>query len=154
WWSNTPEGAVVAIWREPQVTKVALQEQFDKPATRFTIPLPGLIFLCQPGIAPWVYAVKKRPASDQDKVFAAPLFNVFANGRSCQGTHHYPEDVAKQIESFMLAFFSPGEYGERSKQYPKDLKGLWQSIDKKRSFPMKDLVGHGTVRDLMLMGVR
>ncbi len=151
WWTNTPDGPVVALWREPQVSKVALQERYDVPATRFTIPLPGLIFLCKPGVAPWVYAAKKRPTTGTETVYVAPLFNVFEDGRSCPGTHKYPTDVAEQPDSFMLAFFSPGEYRQSSKKHPKSLKALWKSIDGKKSYPVRDLIEHGTVKDLMTM---
>ena len=61
WWQNTRSGPVFALYVEPKIWKLALQEDIKKPPQRFTIPLPGLIFLCTPGQAPWVYAVKKRP---------------------------------------------------------------------------------------------
>ncbi len=154
WWTNTPDGPVVAVWRGPTITKVALQEQYDKPAIRFTIPLPGLIFLCKPGQAPWVYAAKKRPTSEHEKVYAAPTFNTFATGRVCPGTHKFPMDLGEMPDSFFRSFFSTtGDLGDRSKKYPRNLKALWKSLDGKRSYPVRDLVEHGTIKDLMVMRV-
>lgn len=155
WWTNTPKGAVVALWEEPRVRRVALQEEALETPDRFTIPFPGLIFLCQPGQAPWVYAAKKRPASPKDPVYKAPCFNVFDDGRVCPGTHKFPMDISEVPDSFWRSFFSPtGDHHERSKAYPRDLKKRWTSIKGKPEYPLKDLVKHGTVEDLMRMGVR
>ncbi len=82
WWQNTRGGPVFAIYVEPKVRRVALLEDATKPARRFKIPLPGLIFLCSPGQAPWVYAVKKKPTKETDIVYKAPLCNIFANSES------------------------------------------------------------------------
>lgn len=153
-WTNTPEGAVVAVWREPQVTKVALQEEFGKEARRFTIPLPGLIFLCRQGkpLAPYVYAAKKRPAKVTDLVFRAPTYNVFTDGRVCPGTHKFPTDPAEVPDSFFRSFFSPtGDSQARSKRHPKSLVKLWEQLDGKKRYPSDDLVKHGSVKDLMEM---
>lgn len=64
WWANTRGGPLFALYVEPQVRKLALQEEAGKPPHRFTIPLPGFIFLCFPGRPPWVYAVKKKPTKE------------------------------------------------------------------------------------------
>ena len=150
WWTNTPQGPVVAVYADPQVWKVALQVSLDKPARRFEIPLPGLIFLCAPSRPPWVYAVKKRPAKPADEVYKAPLCNVFVNGRSCPGSHNYPNDVRETVRSFFLSFFSiAGDLRDRSLMFPDNVVKLWEFLDKKKTFPMDDLVECGTVADLM-----
>jgi len=69
WWQNTRSGPVFALYAEPKVWKLALQEDIKKTPQRYTIPLPGLIFLCTPGQAPWVYAVKRRPIKETDIVY-------------------------------------------------------------------------------------
>ncbi len=155
WWSNTPQGPMVAVYADPQVWKVALQVSLDKPARRFRIPLPGLIFLCAPSRPPWVYAVKKRPAGHDDEVYKAPLCNVFANGRSCPGSHNYPNDVRETVRSFFLAFFSvAGDLRDRSLMFPDSVVQLWEFLDKKKVFPMDDLVEYCTVGDLMRAELR
>ena len=55
-------GQVVALWRPPQVWPVALQREAFKPPARLRLPMPGLVFVCSPGRAPWVYAALERPA--------------------------------------------------------------------------------------------
>ncbi len=152
WWSNTRGGPVFALYVEPKVRKLALQREADKPPQRFEIPLPGFIFLCSQGRPPWVYAVKKKPTKETDIVYKAPLCNIHQNGRSCQGSHKYPARVADIVESFFISFFTPtGDMGNRSNTFPNNLVGLWKSLNKKKKFPIGDLLQHGTIKDLMNM---
>jgi hypothetical protein len=122
WWQNTRGGPVFALYVEPKIWKLALQEDIKKPPQRFTLPLPGLIFLCTPGQAPWVYAVKKRPTRETDTVYRAPLANIFSNGRSCPGSHQYPTRINEVVQSFFVSFFSAtADLSHRSKKYPKNV---------------------------------
>ena len=149
-WCNTRDGEVEGIWVEPGARILALQEQALEQPTRYNIPIPGLIFLCKSGSPPWVYAVKRRPTKPTDPVYKAPFYNVFSNGRVCPGTHKFPIDRGKIPDSFFRSFFSPtGDYDDRSKKHPNTLKKLWQELDGKKTYPLKDLVAHGTVQDLM-----
>ncbi len=160
WWANTPQGPLVSVYVEPQVWKVALQVSLDKPARRLQLPQPGLIFLCAPSRPPWVYAVKKRPTKPTDAVYNAPLCNIFKGGRSCPGSHQYPNDVRETVSSFFLSFFSKaGDLRDRSVMFPDSVVKLWDFLDlgpdashagdKKRKFPLDDLVELCTVNDLM-----
>ena len=56
WWNQGETGQVAALWRPPQVWSVALQREAFKPPARLRLPMPGLVFVCSPGRAPWVYA--------------------------------------------------------------------------------------------------
>ncbi len=154
WWLNTKGGPVFALYVEPKVRKLALQEDVGTPPRRFTVPLPGFIFLCSPGRPPWVYAVKKKPTKLTDVVYKAPLCNIFEDGRTCPGNHKYPTRVADIVQSFFLSFFTAtADLHNRSQAFPKNIVGLWEYLDKKKRFPLQDLVKHGTVEDLMTMGV-
>ena len=155
WWRNSRSGSIIALYEKPRTRKVALQEDINKPAQRFTIPLPGLVFLCSPGRPPWVYAVKKKPTKETDRIFKAPLLNVFANGLTCPGSHHYPERVADVVESFFVSFFSnTADLANRSKRFPNSVVQLWKFLDKKTSYPCEDLVEHGSIKDLLKMEMR
>ena len=150
WWQNTRGGPVFALYVEPKVRRVALQEEAGKPPRRFKIPLPGLIFLCSPGEPPWVFAVKKKPTKETDIVYKAPLCNVFEDGHSCPGNHRYPTRVADIVPSFFMSFFSPTAHlSNRSVMFPQSVVRLWEYLDKKMKFPLDDLVKHGMIRDLM-----
>lgn len=155
WWTNTADGAVTAIYQKPQKRLIALQTSAKDPPRRFNIPLPGLIFLCSPGKAPWVYAVKAKPARPTDVVYRAPLCNIFNDGKSCPGNHNYPADAGEIPDSFFKSFFSPtADLAKRSVKYPQSVVGLWESLEGESVFPVDDLVKHGTVKDLLQMRMR
>ncbi len=152
WWENTRGGPLFALYVEPKVRKVALKETAEKPPRRFTIPLPGLIFLCSPGKPPWVFAVKKKPTKEADIVYRAPLCNINSNGRSCPGNHRYPTRVGDIVQSFFMSFFSPtADLKNRSQAFPTNVVLLWKYLNKKRTFPLDDLVKHGILKDLFEM---
>lgn len=155
WWTNTADGPVYALYEAPRLRKVALQVQAMGQPRRFTIPLPGLVFLCSPGRPPWVFAVKKKPTKLTDTVYEAPLCNIFEDGRSCPGNHKYPTRVEDTIESFFTSFFSPtANLRGRSLNFPQNVVQLWEFLDGKTKYPLEDMVKHGTVQDLMRMEMR
>lgn len=152
WWSNTKRGPIFALYVEPKIRKFALLEDANKPPRRFTLPMPGFIFLCTPSQAPWVFAVKKRPTKETDVVYKSPLCNIHESGRSCAGTHQYPNRVADIVHSFFASFYTPtADLRNRSQAFSQNVVLLWEHLNNKKRFPMVDLVKHGTVRDLMEM---
>lgn len=152
WWRNTRSGPIFALYEPPKIRTLALQLDIEKPPTRYKIPLPGFVFLAAPARPPWVFAVKRRPTKETDQIFHAPLLNIFNNGRSCGGSHKYPNRVGDVIESFFISFFShTADKSNRSKRYPKDVMKLWEFLDKKKGYPMDDLIQFGVISDLMKM---
>ena len=149
WWGNR-DGCTAGLWRPAQVWKIALQLDPFKPAERLALPMPGLLFLAQPGRAPWVFAAKARPTKMTDEVFNAPLFNIFTNGLSCPGSHKYPLDPSQAPEDFFLSFFTTAgdHHGNRSKKH-KDLLKLWRSLNGKKTYPLDDLVKAGTLEQII-----
>ena len=150
WWNQGETGQVVALWRPPQVWPVALQrEAFQSPA-RLRLPMPGLVFVCSPGRAPWVYAAPERPTDPEQQLYRAPAFNVFRDGRVCPGSHRFPEEVGRIPESFFQSFFPlTGDSQGRSKQHPDNLQALWEELDGKVEYPTEDLVPQCTVGHAM-----
>ena len=150
WWGQGRDGPEVSLWRSARIWAVALQTEAFKQPRRFKLPMPGLIFISSPGRPPRVYAAKKRPTSPHDVIYHAPLFNVFTNGTTCPGTHKYPQNIAEIPESFFTSFFTPAaNYGGRSKKYPQDLLKLWEELDGKTRYPLKDLVPVGKIEDIL-----
>ena len=150
WWQHRQDGApVVALWRPPQVWPAALQLEPFKPPLRFRLPMPGLIFVCRPGSPPGVVAVKRRPTTPEEPIYRAPLYNVYPDGNTCPGSHKYSEDVSKIPDEFFTAFFTQSLGGEVSHKYGHDLLKLWENIDGKRRFPLRDLMPCGKVANLM-----
>ena len=72
WWNQGETGQVVALWRPPQVWPVALQREAFKPPARLRLPMPGLVFVCSPGRAPWVYAALERPSDPEQQLYRTP----------------------------------------------------------------------------------
>ena len=150
WWSNTKRGVNTAIYIPPKVRIITLQEVIDKPARRFTLPIPPLVFLCSPGRAPAVYAVKRKPTHLTEVTYNAPFTNVYREGSSCPGNHKYPQEVGKIPNNFFLSFFTTaGDVKNRSKQFPENVLHLWADMDGKKTYPMGDLVKLGTIKDLL-----
>lgn len=155
WWTNSKSGPVTALWVEPGVRRLALQTEALKPE-RYNVPLPGLIFLCRPGQSPMVYAAYSRPTSPKERVYKAPLANVYDDGRTCAGNHKYPANIADIPDDFFRSFFSAGaNLDMRSKKHQKNIIDMWKELDraKKTEYPLLDLVYHGTVQDLMVQRI-
>ena len=72
WWNQGETGQVVALWRPPQIWPVALQREAFQPPARLRLPMPGLVFVCSPGRAPWVYAALERPTDAGQQLYRAP----------------------------------------------------------------------------------
>ncbi len=150
WWNQGGTGQVVALWRPPQVWSVALGREAFKPPARLRLPMPGLVFVCSPGRAPWVYAATERPSYAEQQLFRAPAFNVFSDGRVCPGSHRFPEEVGRIPESFFQSYFSlTGDSRNRSKKHPENLVELWEELDGKSEYPAEDLVPQCTVSHAM-----
>jgi hypothetical protein len=150
WWSMGPEGDEVALWRSPRVWRAALVVEAFQPPRRFTLPMPGLVFVCSAGRPPSVFAAKRRPAGPHYPLYHAPLLNLFSDGGSCTGTHKYGQDVGQHPEEFFTAFFSnAGHTSGRSRKHPNNLLALWEELDGKKSYPIRDMVLFGTVEQVM-----
>jgi len=160
WWKNTRTGPYTAFYIPPRMRNTVVDiggRKGKEEIRRYTIPMPGLIFLCSPHMSPWVYAVKKAPESESDLVYRAPMPNIHQNGKSCGGSHKYPDAVENIPESFFTSFFTNTDDLEaRSVLYPKNIITLWQYLHKKKitEFPLDDLVHHGTIQDLLKMEMR
>ena len=150
WWRSGRNGQEVAVWRPPRVWRVALMAEPLKPPRRFSLPMPGLVFICSRGNPPGVWAAKRRPASPEDLVYKAPAFNIFSSGLSCQGTHHYGAELNQLPEEFFASFFSPtGDPKNRSIRHPDNLLALWEELDGREKYPNDDLVEYCRVKDLL-----
>lgn len=152
-WMNCAHGETYYLWDEPRIRRIALKQHFDKPAKRYLIPTPGLIFLCSIGKSPMVYAAKRRPTNMKDLVYRAPFANVFDNGGVCAGSHKWPIDPYQIPDSFFTSFFSPtANLENRSVKFPHNIIQMWEYLHKNKvqKYPLSDLVQHGTMIDLKM----
>lgn len=150
WWRHSEAGTVTAIWKQPMVWPVALQSRAMEPAERLSLPMPGLVFICTPGQAPWVFACREYPESPLTPVYRMPTFNMFHNGRACPGNHSFPTEAGLIPGSFFQSHFSmTGDTRDRSKSHPDDLYALWKEIDGEDEYPVEDLVEQGSIGQIM-----
>ena len=150
WWKQSSQGTITAIWREPQVWAASLQVKAFEAPERFQLPMPGLIFICPIGHAPWVFAAQGRPEDPEAKLYHAPTFNVFRNGRVCPGNHTFPERPEKVPESFFESHFSTtGDTQDRSTKHPNELYDLWKEINGQDEYPLDDLVQVSNIAGIM-----
>ena len=150
WWRQSKEGIITAIWKEPQVWATALQVKAFEAPERFQLPMPGLVFICAQGQAPWVFAAQERPLDPEAQLYHAPTFNVFQNGRVCPGNHTFPERPEKIPESFFQSHFSTtGDTHGRSEKHPNQLYDLWKEINGQDEYPLDDLVQISNVAEIM-----
>lgn len=154
WWARGANGPIYAVWEKAKKRKVAVMGAGG--IVRYEIPLPGFVFLVQPGQVPAIFAAKKRPTSGRDKLYHAPTYNVFTGGRICVGTHKFPQNPSEVPEHFFISYFSPhGDFRGRSRMFPNGLEDLWMFLDNEhlRTYPLDDLVEWGTVQELMDKGM-
>ena len=86
----------------------------------------------------------------EQQLYRTPAFNVFRDGRTCPGSHRFPEEVGKIPESFFQSFFSlTGDTRERSKKNPDNLQALWEELDGQADYPVEDMVPQCTVGQVM-----
>ncbi len=150
WWASTSPAPTVGLWRSPRKWKVALQVKALVPPERLELPMPGLVFVCSPGQPPYVYATKRRPVKPEEKLYHAPLFNVFSSGLTCAGNHRYPARVEEIPESFFLSFFTQaGDSHGRSARHPDDLAAWWRMQNGMKRYPTQDLMPFGTIGDVI-----
>ena len=151
WWNQGETGQVVSLWRPPQVWPVALQREAFKPPARLRLPMPGLVFVCSPGRAPWVYAATDRPTDPEQHLFRAPAFNVFSDGRVCPGSHRFPEEVGLIPEVLLPVLLLPYRRHpqplEEAPRQPASRYGRRLMVT--TAYPAEDLVPQCTVAQAM-----
>jgi hypothetical protein len=74
---------------------------------------------------------------------------VYTDGKTCPGSHQYSDNLVKIPEEFFTAFFTQSLGGEVSRSHGHDLLKLWESIDGKKRYPLRDLMPCGKVEDLL-----
>ena len=123
------------------------------PARRWTvqtdgrsyhIPLPPFVFVGS-GTAYTVFAVKKRPSSEQAHLYHAPCPNVHPQGGICQGNTLFPICSPSTIHQAWHLFlegslFNADLSGGKSQSHPNDVCQLWVDLNGRKRFPLSDLV--------------
>jgi hypothetical protein len=152
WWQAGKDGARIALYEPPRIWRLALQTDVSKQPERYNTPMPGLIFICHPAGPPHVYAAARRPEGLKDRIYKAPLANIYNDGRSCPGNNRYPADIRDIPKWFMVSFFTrAADVHERSRRFKDDITLMWKHLDKikAKEYPLSDLYYQGTVGELV-----
>ncbi|MFQ5433766.1 MAG: hypothetical protein ACE5FD_02730 [Anaerolineae bacterium] len=111
---------------------------------RYHLPMPPFIFMGS-GSSYRVFAVKKRPSDEHDRLYHVPCPNVHTTGSICQGNTPFPICSPRNIQT-ALTLFLEGSYfnadlgSGKCKSYPDDVRQLWADLDGRKRFPLSELV--------------
>src|SRR5690606_19887224 len=119
----------VVEYRKAQLTGVFL----DGSETALRVPLPPLLMIrvTNENRSPsyGVYAVKRRPASLDVKLFQVPLPNVFNSGSICLGSVQRVSDtaltgtsLAEDWSQLLGSSFGDHACSGKSKSHPRDIR--------------------------------
>jgi len=126
----------------------------DQGTATLRVPLPPLVFAgC--GLQYAVFAVKRRPEPG-DRLYCAPLPNVYSNGAVCRGNAEFPicttRTIYQAIDVFFESTFNFHLVNRKSHSDPDDVIALWRKLVERRArkWPVKDLViSQYTMTDLV-----
>ena len=110
----------------------------------YHVPMPPFVFVGN-GSSYKIFAVKKRPSGEHDRLYHAPCPNVHTTGGICQGNTPFPICSPRNIQT-ALTLFMEGSYfnadlsGGKCQSYPDDVRRLWIDLDGRKRFPLSQLV--------------
>jgi hypothetical protein len=121
-------------------------EEGSRSARRqdLSVPLPGMVFLGVGGTY-YVWASNEGSFNPASGVFAAPLPNVYPDGRVCWGSNVPPVASPAAMEDVWRLFigspFNADLSAGKSKQFPNDIRGMLARVAmQEESYPLGDLV--------------
>ncbi|MFQ5420825.1 MAG: hypothetical protein ACE5EY_10750 [Anaerolineae bacterium] len=110
----------------------------------YHVPMPPFVFVGN-GSSYKIFAVKKRPSGEHDRLYHAPCPNVHTTGGICQGNTPFPICSPRNIQT-ALKLFMEGSYfnadlsSGKCESYPDDVRQLWAEMDGRKRFPSSQLI--------------
>jgi PRTRC genetic system protein B len=142
-WQNVAGVHRIGIWLPPAVRAITLAGRHEE---HLRVPLPGLVFVGQ-GTRYFVWAAKERPSTLRDRLYRAPLPNVYHDGLICAGNAKFPvcapDTIHKAAELFFESAFNDHLTDEKIRDRGSLLTFL-KSLRGKRAFPAGQLVMDNT----------
>jgi PRTRC genetic system protein B len=149
-WQTVRGQARLGVWLPPAVRTLSLA--VGKRVERLTVPMPGFVFTGQ-GHSYWIHAAQRRPNSERDQLYLAPLPNVHVDGAVCVGSVKFPRCSAATIAAAAALFFESDFNRDLSDHKVQDERTLYhvlRSLRGRRAFPERLLVpAHSSLRQLM-----
>lgn len=144
--TNTGRAAGIMWWSPPQRRKLLTKSELK--VKQGMARVPGMVWMVVNDELR-VFAVKGNGRPDGNtKLFNAPFWNVYGDGRVCLGTakvkmkyaQHYEEIIAAYEQMFWGSYFSTFN---TEKQCKKELRNLWNAeINTEHPFPQALLIAN------------
>lgn len=151
WYARHGDGVRMGLYLAPRVHKLAVQAS-GSHRRWLNVPLPPLVFVGN-GASYSVHAVKQWPGATE-RLYQAPLPNVFLGGRICPGDVEFPAcspaTIRKAADTFLASDFNTHLVQARSRAHGENVLELWQELHKAHAteYPLEDLVESGNPRKL------
>lgn len=92
-----------------------------------------------------IFAVKKLPSGEDDRLYDAPCPNVYVTGGICQGNTSFPDCSPQTILAALKLFMEDSLFNAdlsrgKCRSYPNDVRQLWVELDGHRRFPLSELI--------------
>ncbi|KQR25540.1 PRTRC system protein B [Deinococcus sp. Leaf326] len=132
-------------WRPPGVLPLLFEAKYKavESIARLSgqpVPHPGLVFSAQPGSLS-VFAVRgaERP-TPQTPLMHAPFWNMFSDGRMCQGTVRYPKEITAAAQDdweavFFSSHFTGASRTDKYMEWGRSYQELLEHALEQGSFP-------------------
>jgi len=159
-WGRRSEGDWMVRYYPPAHYSLQFGDPQYAGSFRLDVPLPGIVFAGF-NTTYYVWAIKDSTCTPQTPLFAAPLPNVFYDGRICYGSNTPPAvsaeawstiDTAWQL--FMTSPFIGDLASGKSRAHPADVRTALVHVAQSTSsqYPLEDLVPHTTHNTTVTMG--
>jgi PRTRC genetic system protein B len=101
----------------------------------------------------WALEENRRPELET-RLFMAPYWNTYEDGRVCHGSMPVPttvtiDNLPRWSHAFFASQFTGSNLGIQQCSHPEGFLGLWRSIVGKKTFPVEYLLPRRTLRETL-----
>jgi PRTRC genetic system protein B len=144
-WKQQGDRPEIGIYVPARRWQMQVDSAGGEDARTYHIPMPPLVFVGR-GNAYQIYAVKRRPRDEHERLYHAPCPNVHHHGGICPGNTPFPGCSPQTIEAALSLFMENSRFNGdlgRGKccRYPDDVQQLWAMLEGRKRFPLAELVG-------------
>jgi hypothetical protein len=148
-WKQQGDRPVIGIYVPARRWRMQVDSAIRGEARTYYIPMPPFVFVGS-GSAYQVYAVKRRPQNDYERLYHAPCPNVHHHGGICPGNTPFPVCSSQTIEAALRIFMENSLFNgdlsrDKCHRYRDDVRWLWAELEGKKRFVLSDLVDCGRV---------
>ena len=137
-WKQQANQVMLGIYVPARRWRVQTEER------SYHVPMPPFVFVGY-GSSYYVFAVKKRPSSEHDRLYHAPCPNVHTHGGICQGNTPFPICSLWNIQTALTLFLEGSLFNAdlsrgKCRSHPEDVRQLWAELDGRKRFPLSELI--------------